>query len=179
MPAKAPRCGGIIRYLLWAYSFKFGIFFVVIGTALRTAIPSKRLWLFTIGGLIYIMAAYIPLPAYSIVFGIGGGVMTVLIVFIIQRWAEERRHLLDHEKTATDYRMIGYFFFAMATYNLCPLMGVKAFALHPEKMIRYHRQADAASFATHILIELVLGWVCLFLSYRQRRHSIVNSEVTA
>lgn len=62
---------------------------------------------------------------------------------------------------------IGYFFFAMATYNLCPLMGVKTFGLYPEKMIRFSLQSEAASFASRIMIELVLGWFFVFLSHRK------------
>ena len=65
--------------------------------------------------------------------------------------------------------MAGYFFFAMATYSLCPLMGVKAFALSPETMIQYGPQGEAASSAFHILIELVLGWVCTALSFRPEK----------
>jgi len=64
--------------------------------------------------------------------------------------------------------MAGYFFFAMATYTLCPLLGVKAFALTPEKMIEYRLQQEAASFAFHILIELVLGWLLTSLSFRKK-----------
>jgi len=53
----------------------------------------------------------------------------------------------------------------MASYNLCPLLGIKTFCLYPEKMIRFGLQDQAASFATHILIELSLGWFFIFISY--------------
>jgi len=46
-------------------------------------------------------------------------------------------------------------------------MGVKAFALSPEKMIQYGLQAEAASLAFHVLIELVLAWLFTALSFRQ------------
>jgi hypothetical protein len=64
--------------------------------------------------------------------------------------------------------LAGYFFFAMASYNLCPLMGVKAFALYPEKMLQYGTETEAATFSTHVLIELVLGWLFILLSYRKK-----------
>jgi len=95
--------------------------------------------------------------------------MTVFMIFIFLRWANERDHLQEHQKTASDYRIAGYFFFAMATYTLCPLMGVKTFALAPEKMIQYGLQGEAASFAFHILIELVLGWLFTSLSFRKEK----------
>jgi hypothetical protein len=159
----------IIRYLVWAYSFKLGIFFVGIGVLLRTSIPATRFWLMVSGGIAYLLLAYIPIPGpYSLFFGIGGSLITVLLVLILMRWADERDHLEESEKTYAEYRLIGYFFFAMATYNLCPLLGVKAFGLYPEKMIRFGLQAEAASFASRIMIELVLGWLFIFLSHRKR-----------
>ena len=162
----------IIRYLLWAYSFKLGIYFVILGATLRTEMSSNRKWVIGISGFAYIAFAYIPLPGpTSIIFGVAGGLMTLLMIFIFLRWANEREQLQEHQRIASDYRMAGYFFFAMATYTLCPLMGVKAFALAPEKMIQYGLQQEAASFAFHILIELVLGWLFTSLSFRKEKRS--------
>lgn len=158
----------VIRYLLWAYSFKLGIYFIILGAIFRTEMSSARKWLVGIGGFVYIGFAYMPLPApTSIVFGIAGGIMTLLMIFIFLKWANERSRLPEDHKITSDYRMAGYFFFGMATYTLCPLLGVKAFALSPEKMIQYGLQAEAVSFAFHLLIELVLGWVFIALSVRK------------
>ena len=166
----------VIRYLLWAYSFKFGIYFILLGALLRTKMPATRKWVIVIGGLLYISFAYIPLPSPdSIVFGLAGALMTLFIIYSIFRWSNERDHLPEHQRTASDYRMAGYFFFAMATYTLCPLMGVKAFALSPEKMIQYGLQLEAASFAFHVLIELVLGWFFTSLSFRLAKKSVTAS----
>jgi hypothetical protein len=160
----------IIRYLLWAYSFKFGIYFIVLGAALRTKMSTTRKWVIGIVGFVYIGFAYMPLPAPgSIVFGIAGGLMTMLMIYIFLRWANRRNRLPEQHRTFSDYRIAGYFFFGMATYTLCPLLGVKTFALSPEKMIEYGLQAEAASFAFHILIELVLGWTFTALSFYHAR----------
>jgi hypothetical protein len=83
-------------------------------------------------------------------------------------FSQYRNRLTHSDKTTADYRLIAYFFFAMATYNLCPLLGVKTFGLYPEKMIRYDFEAEASAFASRIMIELILGWVFIFLSYRKR-----------
>ena len=167
----------IIRYLVWAYSFKLGIFFVGIGVLLRTSIPATRFWLLVSGGILYLVLAYVSIPGpYSSFFGIGGGLITVLLVLILMRWANERNRLEDFERASADYRLIGYFFFAMATYNLCPLMGVKTFGLYPEKMIRFGLQAEAASFASRIMIELVLGWLFIFLSHRERPRTSIAPQ---
>ncbi len=159
----------IVRYLLWAYSFKLGIYFIILGTTFRTTMGVGRKWVVAIGGFVYIGFAYLPLPTpTSIVFGIVGGVMTLLMIVIFLRWAECRNALTKELKITSDYRMAGYFFFGMATYTLCPLLGVKAFALYPEKMIAYGLQTEAGSFAFHILIELVLGWIFTALSFRRK-----------
>lgn len=166
----------IIRYLLWGYSFKLGIYLIILGAMFRTNMSATRKWAIIIGGLVYIAFAFIPLPSpVSIVFGIAGGLMTLFMVFAFWRWANERGQLGEHQRTASDYRMAGYFFFAMATYTLCPFMGVKTFALAPEKMIQYGLQQEAASLAFHILIELVLGWVFTALSFRQGEKRILSS----
>jgi hypothetical protein len=157
----------IARYLLWAYSFKLGIYLVIVGATLRTGMSSRRKLYIAIGGFVYIAFAYIPLPSpTSIVFGIAGGLMTLFMLYAFLRWANERDRLEGPQRTAGDYRTAGYFFFAMATYSLCPFMGVRIFALAPEKMIQYGLQQEAASFAFHILIELVLGWLFTALSFR-------------
>ncbi len=160
----------IVRYLLWAYSFKLGIYLIILGATLRTKMSSTGKWGIAIGGLVYIAFAYIPLPSpSSIIFGIAGGLMTLFMIFIILNWAKKRDQLPEQMRTASDYRLAGYFFFAMATYTLCPLLGVKTFALAPEKMIQYRLQHEAASFAFHVLIELVLGWLFIALSFRKEK----------
>jgi hypothetical protein len=50
------------------------------------------------GGLLYLRLAYMPLPGpYSHFFGIGGGLITVLLVYIFIRWSEERNRLNEVE----------------------------------------------------------------------------------
>jgi hypothetical protein len=160
----------IARYLLWAYSFKLGIYFIILGAMARTDMSPGRKWLIGVGGFVYIGFAYMPLPEQtSIVFGVAGGIMTLLMIFVFLRWANERNELPAAQKTKSDYHIAGYFFFGMATYTLCPLLGVKAFALSPEKMIQYGLQGEAASFAFHLLIELVLGWIFIALSFRKEK----------
>ena len=46
-------------------------------------------------------------------------------------------------------------------------MGVNFFALAPEKMLAYRLRQEASSFAFHILIEFILGWLFATLSVRQ------------
>ncbi|MCB0011009.1 MAG: hypothetical protein KDE34_03890 [Anaerolineales bacterium] len=158
----------VARYLLWAYSFKLGIYCFGLGLLVPLVMGTGRKWAIALGGFVYIAFAYMPLPApASLVFGLAGGLMTVAMLYILVRWARLRPTLPAPERVAADYRLAGYFFLAMATYTLCPFMGVKTFALAPEKMIAYGLQAEAASFAFHLLIELALGWLFIGLSHWQ------------
>lgn len=159
----------IARYLLWAFAFKLGIFFITIAALLRTNIERLKLTFFIVGGLLYISLAYAPIPGPSLLFGTGGVLMTTFIVTIILRLSKIRDQNIETSTSNTDLRLAGYFFFAMATYTLCGLLGVRGSALNPEKMIEYGLQTDATSFAAHALIELVLGWLFVMLSYRQLR----------
>ena len=89
----------IIRYLLWAYSFKLGIFFVGIGVLLRASIPRGRFWLIISGGILYLLLAYLPFPGtYPLFFGLGGGLMTILLIFIFFNWAKDHDRLQEAEK---------------------------------------------------------------------------------
>jgi len=132
--------------MVWAYSFKLGIFAVTISALLKTNMKARRCWLYVLAGLIYIALAYIEIPGYhTLLFGIGGGIMTVLIVWSLLLLAGEHTAHPKTTEISSELKIIGYFFFAMATYNLCPLLGVKGFALQPEKMIEYGLQAQAIS----------------------------------
>jgi hypothetical protein len=160
----------IARYLIWAFSFKLGIFFITIGALLQTNMGWKKIALHAIGGLLYISLAYAPIPGPSLLFGIGGILMTIFIVMIILRLSKVRDQNTANSTSEIDLRLIGYFFLAMATYTLCGLLGVRGSALHPEKMIEYGLQADATSFAAHALMELVLGWFFVLLSHSQSKN---------
>jgi len=159
----------IARYLLWAYAFKFGMYFIALGALSATAMKGKTLALYGLAGFFYIAVAYMPLPGPSALFGIGGAVMTGAIIAVFARVSAARDRGQGDTPTRLDLRLIGYFFFAMATYNLCPLLGTRCFALSPELMIKYGLQADAASFASHVLIELTAGWCFVAASYLAKR----------
>jgi hypothetical protein len=153
----------IIRYLVWAFSFKFGVYFFVIGVLLKKHISKKDLIIFTVLGFIYIGFAYMEIPLKSsLFFGIFGGLTTVFAFILF--WILPKENVVQNNI----YEYIGYFFIINGFYNLCPLMGVKCFALYPEKMIQYNLQDTAFSFANHIMIEFALGFLFLMFSkYKQ------------
>ena len=142
---------------------------IILGGAFRVQMTPARRWVVGIVGFVYIGFAYVPLSSPpSIVYGLAGGSMTLMMVAISLHWFKTREGLDEAGKTTGDLRMAGYFFFGMATYTLCPLLGIKAFALYPEKVIEYGLQAELSSLAFHLLIELVLGWSFMSLSLVDR-----------
>ncbi|HSN42904.1 MAG TPA: hypothetical protein VLR88_02470 [Propionibacteriaceae bacterium] len=154
----------VARFLLWAYSFKIGILLITLAALLRSRVPRKRFALYVAAGLVYLSVAYVPLAAPGIVFGIGGTVMLVLIILTILR-ASGDRPTNGPTALGRELHLAAYFFFATAAHMLCGLFGTRTFGLEPEKMIAYGLQADATSFALHVLAELTVGWFLLFLGH--------------
>ncbi|HMR48414.1 MAG TPA: hypothetical protein PKE40_03540 [Arachnia sp.] len=155
----------IVRFLLWAYSFKIGILLVTLAMLLRLGISRKRFATYSVIGLIYLSVAYAPMSAPGVVFGIVGTIMAVFIVLAIMG-VPKARSAGSPFVSQRELQLGAYFFFATAAHMLCGFFGTRIFALEPERMIAYELQEDAMTFAVHILIELTVGWILLFLSHR-------------
>ena len=160
----------IIRYLVWAFSFKFGIYFFILGTLFYSNQNRKDRWVFIFIGLVYISVAYMDIPINdTLFFGIGGVTLTLCFIYLFTSI-----NLTPHKNLGNGrllYLNLGFYFLAMAAYNLCPLCGVYSFALQPEKMIQYGFQAKAVSMADHIMTELVAGFICLCLYYKTKKQT--------
>lgn len=166
--------GYIITYIIWIYSFKLGALLVLVGAALNAGMESRGIWLFIIGGILYLILCYVPIGYYPLFFGIQGTITLLLFLFIIWYWMKKRPKLERSAKTASDLRMIGYYFFIVATWNLCGIFGIATYALKPEIMIKHSLQSKAIMLASHVMIELLLGWFFIFLSMRRDN---LSSEV--
>lgn len=155
----------VVRFLLWAYSFKIGLLLITLAMLLRLGVSRKRFASYAVMGLFYLAVAYAPMAAPGIVFGIVGTIMAVFIVLLMMD-VPSRRPAGSPFVSQRELQLGAYFFFATATHMLCGFFGTRIFALEPEKMIAYELQEDAMTFAVHILIELTAGWILLFLSHR-------------
>jgi hypothetical protein len=163
-PAKANVTAYFIAYIIWVFSFKLGMLLVLIGGALKTGMESQRFWVFIIGGILYLILCYVPIGYYPLFFGIQGTIILLLFLFIIWYWMKRRPRLERSARTASDLRIIGYYFLVVATWNLCGIFGVAAYALKPEIMMKQGLQSNAVTLASHVMIELLLGWFFIFLS---------------
>jgi len=162
-PARAKVTGYLITYIIWVFSFKLGMLLALIGGALKAGMESRRLWFIIIGGTLYLLLCYVPIGYYPWFFGIQGTIILLLFLFIIRYWMKRRPRLERSARTAGDLRIIGYYFFVVATWNLCGIFGVAAYALKPEIMIKQGLQSNAIALASHVMIELFLGWLFIFL----------------
>jgi hypothetical protein len=167
---RTPVFGYLITYIIWSYSFKLGMLLVLIGGALRAGMELRGVWLFIAGGAVYLILCYIPIGYHPLFFGIQGTITLVLFLLIIRYWMKARPDLEGPAKLTNDLRIIGYYFFIVATWNLCGIFGIAAYALKPEIMIKHGLQANAVTLASHVMIELLLGWLFIFLSMYKERY---------
>jgi len=148
-------------------SYPLGIIIAVIGT-LYSRVTSSRLILFLIIGLVsltvydqaQLIAGTYPNPLF---FGIGGGLITLILFSLIWCWAENRVELGEKAKTAADLQMLGYVFFAFAAWSACGIGGVPGYALYPNKMIEFQTLPILFSILAKVMIFFVIGWFFILL----------------
>jgi len=157
----------IFRYLLWAFSFKLGVYFFILSIFFIKGGTRIEKSIFSIVGILYISIAYMDWSNYSsMYFGIGGSLITITSLCSLWLMGNDNDKPIKLKRL---YEYLGFYFLIMASYNLCPLLGVRTFALSPEKMIAYNLQNDAVSFANHILSELTVGFSFILLSKMRSR----------
>jgi hypothetical protein len=156
--------GFLTLYLLFGYSFTLGMLLVIIGGALNAGMESRGVWLFIIGGIIYISLCYVKIGYYPLFFGIQGAVTIIIFLLIVWYWMKKRPKLEKPAKAAGDLRIIGYYFFIVATWHLCGIFGISSYALKPEIMIKHGLQTVATTMTSHVMIELFIGWLFILIS---------------
>jgi hypothetical protein len=148
-------------------SYPLGIIIAVIG-ALYSRIESSRFVLFLIIGLVsltvyeqaHLIAGKYPNPIF---FGIGGGLITLILLSFIWCWAKNRVQLGENAKTAADLQMLGYVFFAFASWTVCGIGGIPCYALYPDKMLKFQTLPLLFGLLAKVMIFFVLGWFFILL----------------
>ena len=162
--------GYLFTYILWVYACKLGMLLTIIGGAFKAGMESGRIWLFIIGGALYLALCYVPIGYSAPFFGISGTIILMLFISITWQWMKKRPALEKPARIAGDLRIAGYYFLLAASHNLCGIFGIGTFALQPEIMIKNNLQSNAIMLASHVMIELLLGWLFIFLSiYKESR----------
>jgi hypothetical protein len=162
---------GMLKLLLFALGFPFGVGLCVIGAVLMSD-GATRLWRFvalTLAGTILAVVTpgifgHQPSPAY---FGLGGVAILVLVATTAWYWGRHRATLPEAQRPATDLKAMGYFWFAVAAWNLCGVGGMPSYALYPELMLKFDSRAFAVGQLKSVMAALILGWLFTVLGWRR------------
>jgi len=157
---------GIVSFI-WGLSTPVGALIALAGAGMYAQIPFSRLFILAPGIflVVFLIAILSPSTLLPALFGIDGGLMSLLFVGILWQWGKKRPLLSAASQTASDLRMAGYVFFLSASWYLCGLLGAPAFTLRPDLLQRYGTLPDAIQQGSLISILLVLGWAMMFLSH--------------
>jgi hypothetical protein len=157
---------GIVSFI-WGLSTPVGALIALTGVGIYARVPFLRLLILAPGIflVVFLIAILSPSTLLPALFGIDGGLISLLFVGILWQWGKKRPSLSAASQTASDLRMAGYVFFLAASWYLCGLLGAPAFTLRPSLLQRYETLPDAIQQGSLISILLVLGWALIFLSY--------------
>jgi hypothetical protein len=153
---------------LWGISAPLGAVLVAIGGALY-AQAERRLTVPLIVGSLVVIALTAAWPIREPIpplFGISGGLITLLFLGLLWNWAKSRPTLSGAERLGSDLGMVGHVFYLFAAWYLCGLLGAPTFTLRPELMEKYDTVSNAASLGSLIAVYLVLGWAFTFFGQR-------------
>ncbi len=169
---------GALKTIIWLFSFQLGIIFTIIGSMLFQGIDSKFIRTFAVVGLLYLFFAGLP-PVLnepiSAVFVMSGTGILCLLPLAIWYWAKQRATLFGSPATIADLNLLGYAFFAFATWNVCGL-GSVARILHPEQVQLLGTQALINTQMTKIVIEFALAWLFVCLAQRKAWQQVSQSQ---
>ena len=156
----------------WPLMHVLGLTFV--GSSLVSNVKTGLIWILTAGGLAILALIIIsPFPSTSSVFfGISGSVIILLWLGIVISWGKRRVSLSDEEVAITDLRMLGYMFFALATWFICGLTTMHTFTFYPDETTYLQIQENAISIMYLVMSFLILGWFFTFLGQCKGRKAI-------
>ena len=163
---------GLIMARIWGLSVPLGIILTFIGSSIIANVKTGFIWILTAGGLaILALIIMSPFPSTSsIFFGISGSVITLLWLGIIITWGKRRAAFSDKEAAISDLKMLGYMFFALATWFICGISTMHTFLFYPDEIAYLQIQEKAIGIIYLIMIFLVLGWFFTFLGqYKSRK----------
>jgi hypothetical protein len=149
-------------FLLWAVSVPIGIILGISGAFVYTGIKKKYMILTGFGYLCVVLPMMIVFTRvyHPALFGIGGSIILIIFGLTVWRWMRNFETLVNQEKKAAAYQLIGYLFFFTASWFICgefaPLR-LKAFeGRNPPSPIE-------------IMVYLLLAWIFFFLSHTSQK----------
>jgi len=150
-------------FMLWALSVTLGSILAVIGAFVYVKTKAAFSWLTAIGvlGAVFVMVMVWSRVYNSTLFGIGGAIILVSFFAIVWVWMRKYAALDIQGKIAGSFKLIGYLFWANASWFLCgetAKMHLKAF------------EGSPAPSPIEIMVFLILGWLFVLIGdYREMR----------
>lgn len=102
-------------------------------------------------------------------FGYSGGLLLILIFSVGWFWAQQRQNCEPSHRKAIDLKGTSYFFFALATWNICGVAGMPGYALYPERSLAVNAYPFIIGQVKVVMLYFVLAWLSLLLSYLVKR----------
>lgn len=159
---------------IWAWSVPLGAFVVAIGAALTAKAERRVQWLLILLLLPFIAWRFIGTTNQMIpvLFGAGGGLITLFFLGSTWQWAKTRPTLPKAGKLGSDLRMVGLIFFVVSAWDLCGIFGIANFVLRPELAGTFSVPTSSTiNSASGVMILLVLGWAFTFFGQLVSRQS--------
>ena len=163
---------GLTMARIWGISGPLGFILTFIGSSLVSNMKAGLIWILTASGLAILALIIIsPFPlTSSIFFGISGSVILLLWLGIVMIWGKKRASFTDKEVVATDLKMIGYMFFALATWLICGMSSMLTLLFYPDEIAYLQIQENAIGIIYLVMSFLVLGWFFSFLGqYKSKK----------
>ena len=151
-----------------------GIILTFFGSSLIANVKAGLIWILTAGGVAILAAIVIsPFPSTSSVFfGISGSVIIFLWLGIVLIWGARHVSFPDDKAAIADLKMLGYMFFALATWFICGLSSMHTFTFYPDETTYLQIQENAISIMYLVMSFLILGWFFTFLGQCKGRKAI-------
>ena len=160
---------------LWASSVPIGS--ILAGLGLLQYVRTKRatIWLFGIGAFALFMVDTLTkfrilptLPHFSLLFGVGGGLILAFFLGTLWIWAKKRSRLDEAEKAAADLQLVGYVFFAIAMWYLCGELARP----YQKALLELPHQSPVM-----VIVYLVLGWLFFLLAQYKSIQNMNEKEI--
>ena len=149
--------------------FPFGAGITIIGAALFAKTEQKKLWTFLwiflfAAVLISLLSNFINSNNNTTFYVIIGALIMIIFVLIAWLWARNRIKLERKEQHYWDIKMAGYFFFIIASWELCGVGVVPFFTFYPESFSAYNSMSFVIAQTKLVLILFLIGWFFILLA---------------
>jgi hypothetical protein len=148
---------GAIKTILWMFSFQLGVYLCLLGILMRVTSKKTVTALVAAGGACWLGISGIPkIPGpYVAFFAVSGLLILVLIGAVLWLWY--LREMESGFSAASLYRLLGYAFFALSSWDVCGL-GTTGRILHLDMAVKAGTQGLLVTQTSKIMVEFILAW---------------------